>query len=1003
MQKPKLVVEKGLSILLLPVSFLLDGDYNEDVEEYEDVEEFIDVDFVDGEVVIHAPCIDVLVDKTLEITWPESASSQGTKAKKKAKPTLVEPEGTTSPTTLQLSDLSAHLTFTGRFVLDIPQCKSQSNVAAVAVNAFATSTGDGMLHLALVHPDTQLSLSLAFFRKLAKNAIAEIAAAQDPLRKNIVALPSPSDDAVKVLLQHIPPIPGAERFNERACNELWLACAQAFVDQASSHSNGVDGVLDDAHAKVHSKGRVCLHIAHHQHLKDAPFAFVATYVRQGRSGDVHVPLRAALEEFSNEDAGPEGKERLLDLLKPLSRAAESSARLRALVDEGDIYHPLAFTEEEAYTFLLEAEHFEEAGLSLRLPDFWKTRTRPKVSIDVGESPPSTLGLSAMVDFNVHISLGGERLSNDEIQTILGSTSGLALIRGQWVEVDANKLKSALSLWESAAATAKENGVSFVEAMRMMAGVDRLSASIDDGLATWADVHAGSWLKEQLQTLRSPGTKARLDDDPNLNATLRPYQKIGVHWLWKLQQLEIGGCLADDMGLGKTLQVIALLSQLKNTKGADEKKHSLSTSLPSLLVLPATLVENWRLELKRFAPHLVVKVLHSSSMPAKELKEMSGKDIADVDVALTTYGTATRTEWFAQTQWDCLVLDEAQAIKNPSTKQTRAVKRVPARWRLALTGTPVENKLGDLWSIFDFINKGLLGGAKSFGKQVSDMSKSELGYTPLRKLIQPYLLRRLKTDKRVIADLPDKSEVSVRCLLSKKQAALYKQAVKELERTLSSVEGLQRRGLVLSSLMRFKQICNHPSQWLNDGDFAAKDSGKMQRLEAICETIAANQEKVLVFTQFRSMCDPLQEHLSRCFGKNGLVLHGGTPVKKRQELVQQFQNDEEVPFMVLSLKAGGTGLNLTAASHVVHFDRWYNPATENQATDRAYRIGQKRNVLVHKFVTRGTLEERIDKLIACKQALTDEVLDQSGEVKLTEMSDDELLKMVALDFDAAVSA
>jgi SNF2 family DNA or RNA helicase len=351
-----------------------------------------------------------------------------------------------------------------------------------------------------------------------------------------------------------------------------------------------------------------------------------------------------------------------------------------------------------------------------------------------------------------------------------------------------------------------------------------------------------------------------------------------------------------------------------------------------------------------------------------------------------------------------VLDEAQAIKNPGAKQTRAVKKLKASARLALTGTPVENRLGDLWSIFDFINPGLLGTSKEFtvfAKRLADRGHG--AYGPLRELVRPYILRRLKTDRTVISDLPDKTEIKAYCALSRTQAALYEQAVKDLAAQLKSAEeGIQRKGLVLAFLMRFKQICNHPSQWLGDGAWRETDSGKWPRLRDIAEVVASRQEKMLVFTQFREVIDPLAAFLASVFGRPGLVLHGETQVRKRQALVRQFQEDETTGFFILSLKAGGSGLNLTAASHVVHFDRWWNPAVENQATDRAFRIGQTKNVLVHKFVCRGTVEEKIDGLIESKRHLSEELLAAGDELLLTEMKDDELLRLVALDMNKALA-
>jgi non-specific serine/threonine protein kinase len=496
---------------------------------------------------------------------------------------------------------------------------------------------------------------------------------------------------------------------------------------------------------------------------------------------------------------------------------------------------------------------------------------------------------------------------------------------------------------------------------------------------WAEVVAGDWLAELLQGLRSPEGLAAISPGPALRATLRPYQEAGVRWLHLLARLGLGACLADDMGLGKTIQVLALLLTLERTR-------------PSLLVAPASLLANWQQEAERFTPTLRCLIAHPSTMPQDELRALDGGRLAGVDLVITSYGTLMRLPRLQETRWHLVVADEAQALKNPSAKQTKAVKKLLAEARIALTGTPVENRLSDLWSIFDFTHPGLLGSQKAFG----NFTKGLPHYGPLRTLVKPYILRRMKSDKRIISDLPDKTEMTAWCALNPAQAALYQRAVKELASALETSEGIERKGLVLAFLMRFKQICNHPSQWLGDGAWKPEDSGKFARLGEIAETIAARQEKMLVFTQFRETTAPLAAFLGNVFGREGMVLHGGTPVGKRRELVKRFQEDERIPFFVLSLKAGGTGLNLTAASHVVHFDRWWNPAVENQATDRAWRIGQHRNVLAHKFVCRGTIEERIDDLIRSKQQLVKDVLEGGAEINLTEMSDAELLDLVKLD-------
>jgi non-specific serine/threonine protein kinase len=543
--------------------------------------------------------------------------------------------------------------------------------------------------------------------------------------------------------------------------------------------------------------------------------------------------------------------------------------------------------------------------------------------------------------------------------------------------------------------AAAGGLPFAEAMRLVAGANVMDASAtDEASRDWSEAVAGPWLAATLKSLRSPEGLARVEPGVELKATLRPYQQAGVRWLYLLHQLGLGACLADDMGLGKTIQVLSLLLVLKTADRNDKRGRR-----TSLLVAPASLLANWAAEIERFAPSLNALIAHPSAIPAAELKNLDPQRLAGVDLIITSYGSLLRLPWLANLSWRVAVLDEAQAIKNPAAKQTRAIKKLDAQTRIALTGTPVENRLADLWSIFDFTNPGLLGSDKAFTAFTRRLA-ADGHYGPLRELVRPYILRRLKTDKTVIADLPDKTELKAFCNLTPTQAALYQRAVTDLAAELGSAEGIARKGVVLSFLMRFKQICNHPSQWLGDASWAEADSGKFARLREIAEVIAAKQEKVLVFTQFREATQPLAAFLGAVFGREGLVLHGGTAVARRRELVRRFQQDELTPFFVLSLKAGGAGLNLTAASHVVHFDRWWNPAVENQATDRAFRIGQASNVLVHKFVCRGTIEDKIDQLIESKQQLVKDVLEGGAELLLTEMGDAELLDLVALDIHKA---
>ena len=668
-----------------------------------------------------------------------------------------------------------------------------------------------------------------------------------------------------------------------------------------------------------------------------------------------------------------------------------------MVEAGEIYHPLRWTPAEAFQLLTDVPRLEAAGVVVRVPTAWRANRppRPQVTATVGGKPPSGLGADALLDFKMGVSLDGEPLTKAEIEQLLAASNGLHLVRGRWVEVDRERLQQMLDEFRSVETAAATDGLSFGEAMRLLAGAhvpgDIVAATAPD----WSLVVAGPWLTKTLAGLRDPAKLAQLDPGAALKATLRPYQQAGVRWLHLLSSLGLGACLADDMGLGKTMQVLALLLVMRGRAARDETRRT------SLLVAPASLLANWAAEIDRFAPTLTAMIAHPSAMTRAELKALDRDRIAGVDLVITSYGSLLRMPVLLATPWRLAILDEAQAIKTPGAKQTRAAKQIDARARIALSGTPVENRLGDLWSIFDFLNPGLLGSGKAFSTFTKRLSSQPHNpYAPLRALVRPYILRRLKTDKAVIADLPDKIELKAFCQLTRKQTALYQQAVADLAADLERADGIKRRGVVLASLMRLKQICNHPSQWLGDGSWSEADSGKLARLREIAEVIAAKQEKVLVFTQFREMTTPLAAFLGSLFGRPGLVLHGETAVGKRQPLVRQFQEDERVPFFVISLKAGGAGLNLTAASHVVHFDRWWNPAVENQATDRAFRIGQIKNVLVHKFVCRGTVEEKIDQLIDSKRQLAQDLLEGGGEVLLTEMRDADLLKLVALDLHTA---
>lgn len=864
---------------------------------------------------------------------------------------------------------------------------------------FATDWRGGLFALAAGKSLVKDSLTLRYWQQFAQryvNALCHVPASSQSIT---IEPPTPADFATLVLTA--PPMRGGEYLSGDVLRQIWEELDR--WSQAAIHAaGGLSSFLAEHAPEWHQVGRVCFHLAENKQDAERPFAFMATYATGfGAGGRLkHLPLKQALAQY----AGAGNKQALINLLTPVNEAATVCQWVRQLVDSGQVYQALTWSPQQAYTFLRSVPALEDAGLSVRVPDWWKKRPRPKVSVTIGQRKGSKLGMDALLDFNAHVSLDDQSLSPSELDALLGEVqdgaAGLVFLKGQWVEVDRDKLQQAIDHWREVEHQHQDGQISFIEGMRLLAGAstDLKEDAADDAHRAWVHVDAGDAMRDILAQLREPG---RLNDigfdtkDNGIRATLRPYQREGVQWMRLLTQLGLGACLADDMGLGKTLQVLALLMH-------DRHDGRTAARRPALLIVPASLLGNWQQEAQRFTPTLKLKFLHPAMMPRDEAATVAkapSEQLAAYDLVVTTYAMLVRQHWLTTTAWRLIILDEAQAIKNPGTRQSKAVKALKADARIAMTGTPVENRLGDLWSLLDYLNPGLLGSAGAFKAFVKQLDRREHDqYAPLRRLVSPYILRRLKTDRSIIADLPQKTETTRFCNLTKAQVKLYEQTVRAMETALKSVEGdMARRGLVLQTLMRLKQICNHPSQLTGDGEYNPADSGKFQRLAETCEELAERQEKVLIFTQFREIIDPLTEHLREVFGRPGLMLHGGTGVKRRRQIVESFQEEDGPPFFILSLKAGGTGLNLTAASHVIHFDRWWNPAVENQATDRAFRIGQKHNVLVHKFITTGTVEQRIDDLIEEKRELAQQLLSGDGsEVKLTELPDEQIIQLVRLD-------
>lgn len=883
---------------------------------------------------------------------------------------------------------------------------SEALLSAELCTAFEQSIATGLTLLSCQQYRelvAKLPVEFLFWRTFSRQYFSALCRQYSQSVRKWATPESPDIQSLDELRQTAPPMLGLEYLQNQTLIDIWSAIDQHVRTQVAKHEEGLAGYLRSLDSAWNLIGRVTFHLAENKKNPDAPFAFMATYTvgKSDAGAPVHIPLGQALKQSIEQ----RDTTKLDQLLEPVTRASSTCKLVKELLESRRLFAPQAWGIRNAYEFLSAVPVMEQAGIVVRVPDWWNARKppRPQVSVRIGTGKQSVMSLEASLDFDVNVAIDGQPLSDAELKLLLANREGLALLRGKWVQVDTAQLQSALDQWRSLQSH-HVGGIDFLQGMRLLSGVAMGSDSVDDTVREWSRVEAGPWLEQVLGQLRKPSGSIAIDPAAGIQATLRPYQADGVRWLWFATQLGLGVCLADDMGLGKTLQVIALMVQLKQHSERESLKlvtknpRSLN---PCLLIVPTSLLGNWQRELEKFAPQLRLFVAHRSASEAKQIQKIAedpATALVDYDVVMITYGMIRKADWLHKLTWRLVVLDEAQAIKNADAAQSKAIKKIPAACRLTMTGTPVENHLGDLWSLFDFSSPKLLGSATEFKRFVSskDDSQRAARLASLRDLIRPYILRRLKTDPKIAPDLPDKTEMRVDCGLSPTQAALYADVINDLEQTLAVASGIQRRGIVLAVLMQLKQICNHPALYLKQPKFHFKDSGKYHELAAICETIAEKQEKVLVFSQFQSMCAPISEFLESVFGRSGLVLTGKTSAKARSKLVADFQQPFGPQHFVISVKAGGTGLNLTEACHVVHFDRWWNPAVEDQATDRAFRIGQTRNVLVHKFVTRGTLEERIDDLIQSKKQISRELFDSTGELNLTEMSNDQLMKFVSLD-------
>lgn len=842
---------------------------------------------------------------------------------------------------------------------------------------FRENADEALLFLGFSERSLTTSVSLRYLRLVAASYVKKLSANPDIelLReKTVVEI---EEDELNHLLQSVPYLNGAEHLDRFWIEQVWGKLNHTFSAMILIYKGSVEQFIASFNPHVHLAGRVFFHLVESK-KEEYPFAFLATYSVEDSqdSKSKHLPLKNALVEYGK------NSRKLLELLSTVNRASEKSAFISELVESGEIFHPIGLTTAEAYTFLKEVFVYEEAGILCRIPKWWKNKSNSlKLSVSVGNKTPSRLNLDALVDFNAELFLAGDSIPESELRKLLSEAEGLAFIKGKWVEVNHDRLNETLKAYEQAQKLTGNTEISMIDALRFQLNAQRILNVPEE--ACELEVTNGEWLHSVVNQLMHPEQIEPVACGEDFHASLRTYQERGLSWLHYMKTLGLGACLADDMGLGKTVQVIALLNYTRT------KRHE-----KTLLIVPASLIGNWVSEIAKFAPLLRCYVIHPSENKAVEKND--GDCMEEYDLFITTYGMLLKYDWIKNATWDSLILDEAQAIKNPGAKQTKVVKQLKATYRVAMTGTPIENRLSDLWSLFDFLNQGLLGSAKEFTAFSKKLKDYQDGYARLKQVVSPFILRRLKTDKTVISDLPEKIEMKTYATLTKKQAILYNKFVNDIKIKLESTEaGIERKGLVLSSLMKFKQICNHPDQYLGQNYYAEGESGKFARLREICETIYEKRERVLIFTQFREIVEPLKDFLETVFQHKGLVLHGGTAVNKRKELVATFQGQEYVPFMVLSIKAGGVGLNLTSANHIIHFDRWWNPAVENQATDRAFRIGQMKNVIVHKFITKGTIEEKIDLIIEDKNKLSQEIISEIQESWITEMDNKQLMDLFKL--------
>jgi superfamily II DNA or RNA helicase len=861
------------------------------------------------------------------------------------------------------------------------------------VDAGDIALGPGLLALGS-DLERELGPDLALGRELAKLFLAALCQVPEleSVREGFVL--EPPEEALASLA--VPcALDGHAHATRETWRRAWRAMEAAARDELAAQPGAALRYLEEKSPAWGEIGRLCLCVAAEGEEASSQLEIVATLPRTiGAHGrPLYEPLALVLASSPPALAAP--------IRARLERGAAIAPVLAALAE-----HPgerFRCAVDDAWCLLANVEALGAIGIAVMIPEWWRARrvVAPELELEIGSKEPA-IGAQGALDFDARVTLDGEPLDPGELEALSRSTAPILRVRGRWVEVDrsraaeiANELRrlatkrsldasEALAMLGAAAAAAATSAVASERSCEVESrGLDRPPRAI---------VRPGPWLEALHDELRAPRPGGPSDPGSLFQGTLRPYQRRGVAWMHLLGALGVGGCLADDMGLGKTAQVLA---ELANRARARRAKGG----APDLVVVPASLLGNWIAEAARFTPELRVVAIHPAHDRAVVRRRPRG---FECDIALTTYGTLLRSKWLVRERWGLAVLDEAQAIKNGATRQARTAKALRADARLALTGTPVENRLGDLLSILDFANPGMFGDEHQLRAIEASATRGSAELDRLRRVIAPHVLRRTKDDPGIAPELPAKRVRTVTCGLTRRQAGLYELEVQRLARGLELAPPWRRRILVATALIRLKQICNHPDHYLDRGSWAPRESAKLAALLEIARTARGRGERMLVFTQFARATDPLALALGKAFGARGLVLRGDTPVRQRRSIVETFQRGQ-APFMVLSIRAGGVGLNLTAAEHVALFDRWWNPAVERQAIDRAHRIGQTREVRVHQLVCRGTLEEKIDAVLRDKSALADAIVGSSDAAMLASLDRAALLDVLALDPSAALAA